>query len=88
MQRAGDREVLDLARTEERVLLSADTDFGMTTILATTSARAPSVTGRRPAQQAALLLANLAAIEDALDAGSVIVLEEGRMGVRRPPIVE
>ncbi|MFP5318180.1 MAG: DUF5615 family PIN-like protein [Acidimicrobiia bacterium] len=52
MQRAGDPEVLDLARRDDRVLVSADTDFS--TLLAQAGATRPSVvifrrpTGRRP----------------------------------------
>ncbi|MGH9224291.1 MAG: DUF5615 family PIN-like protein [Acidimicrobiales bacterium] len=92
MVRAPDADVLALARTQDRTLLSADTDFG--TILAQTSAVRPSVvifrrmTRRRPSEQAALLLANLPAISGALDGGSVVVIEEGRMRVRTLPIVE
>lgn len=92
MQRAKDPEVLDLARAEERVLVSADTDFA--TLLARTGATRPCVilfrrtSGRHPSDQAALLLNNLGQITDALEAGSVAVLEETRLRVRRLPIAE
>jgi predicted nuclease of predicted toxin-antitoxin system len=92
MQRAGDPEVLDLARRDDRVLVSADTDFG--TLMAQGGATRPSVvifrraTGRRPVAQAGLLIANLPAMAEALDEGSVVVLEEARLRLRRLPIVE
>jgi len=92
MERSPDADVLELARAQDRTLVSADTDFG--TILAQTSAARPSVvifrrmTQRRPGEQAALLLANLPEMSGVLDDGSVVVVEEGRMRSRRLPIVE
>lgn len=91
MQAAADEEILVRAQQEERIVVSADTDFG--TLLATRSETAPSVilfrhgTQRRPEQQSEALLANLAAIESDLAAGSVAVFEPSRIRIRSLPLI-
>jgi predicted nuclease of predicted toxin-antitoxin system len=90
LQAASDGEILEKAAAEERVVVSADTDFG--TLLALRRERRPSFVllrrtlGRRPAEQAALILANLQDIAEALEAGAVVVFTEERLRIRRLPI--
>ena len=90
LQAATDEVIVERAREEQRIVVSADTDFA--TILALRLARQPSFvlfrrgTERRPEQQAALLLANLAAIEDDLETGAIVVLEPGRLRIRTLPV--
>lgn len=90
LQAADDEAVLARAREQQRTLVSADTDFG--TLLARTGQTAPSVIllrrsdGRRPEQQAALLLANLAQVTDDLDSGAVVVITDTDLRVRQLPI--
>ncbi len=92
MQSSEDLVVLQHAASEGRILVSADTDFG--TLLARMNLSRPSVilfrrqSGRSPEKQAGLLLANLSTLEDAAAHGSVIVIEENRIRVRRLPIGE
>ena len=89
MQMATDSAILDRAHDEGRIVVSADTDFGTLLVLR----RHPSSsvvlfrrgTQRRPEEQAALLLANLPAIEADLNEGSIVVLEPNRLRVRRLP---
>ncbi|TVR29323.1 MAG: hypothetical protein EA388_15670 [Nitriliruptor sp.] len=89
---APDVDILERAAQEERVIVAADTDFGE--LLATRQAAVPSVllfhrqTGRRPREQAALLLANLASVETDLQGGAIVVIEDRRVRVRALPITE
>jgi predicted nuclease of predicted toxin-antitoxin system len=90
LQAAADEELFELAATGERVIVSADTDFG--TLLALRRAREPSVilfrraSGRRAPEQARLLVENLAAMSTGLEEGAVAILEENRIRLRRLPI--
>ncbi len=90
LQHASDTEIFTYAKNRDRTVVSADTDFG--TLLALWKESKPSVilfrrlSQRHPKQQLALLLANLPNIENALEDGSVIVMEQNRMRIRSLPI--
>jgi predicted nuclease of predicted toxin-antitoxin system len=83
---------LGLQSSEDRILVSADTDFG--TLLARMNWSRPSIilfrreSARIPQRQVDLLLTNLPALEDAAVQGSVMVIEESRIRIRRLPIGE
>ncbi len=91
MQAASDDDIFDCAARERRIAVSAETDFG--TLLAIRQEASPSVilfrhgSQRRPADQAALLTANLPQLEQALDDGSIVVIEPGRIRIRALPLI-
>ncbi len=90
LQAAADDFILERAKAESRIIISADTDFG--TALALRQATAPSVIllrrrfPRRAAEQVDLILRCLRRVEEALLRGAIVIVEGGRLRVRQLPI--
>jgi predicted nuclease of predicted toxin-antitoxin system len=86
-----DEMILDLARVEDRVVITADSDFG--TILASTRVTKPSVlylrgtTGRRVEPVVARIAEALLLVESHLLDGSLVVLEPSVVRIRSLPIL-
>lgn len=87
LQDSPDTVIFRTALDQDRVLISADTDFG--TLLTLGTGPAPSVillrqgVPRRPSDQAALLLANLPSIAEQLESGAIVVFRSDRIRIRR-----
>lgn len=87
---ASDAEIFDRAAADGFVVVTADADFPA--LLALRRASAPSVVHLRhvaqlaPAEHAALLLANLAAVEADLERGAIVSLSPTRLAVRALPL--
>jgi predicted nuclease of predicted toxin-antitoxin system len=90
MQADDDIRVFDRAALEQRVLVSADTDFGA--LLAERMSQQPSFIlfrgnlSRTPKNQLQTLLVNLPSVENALISGAIVVLEDKRIRVRNLPL--
>jgi predicted nuclease of predicted toxin-antitoxin system len=88
---ASDPIIFERAASEERVVISADTDFG--TLLALRASSKPSFIlfrreDNRPLSQFQVLMTNLPLITSDLEKGAVIVFEEVRIRIRSLPIIK
>lgn len=87
---ADDTAIFDRATIDDRIVLSADSDFG--TLLALRQETKPSVvlfrgaTPRRPDDQVTLLLGNLSMVATELEAGAIVIIEPARIRIRSLPI--
>ena len=87
---APDEEIFDLAASEDRVVVSEDTDFG--TLLSLRDSSRPSVIlfrhmpDRSASGLLSILLRNIATVEVDLESGAMVVIEPGRIRVRRLPM--
>lgn len=87
---ATDAAILEHARADGRVVITADSDFAM--MLALSGADRPSVIQLRHVNElatfdvAALLTANMPAVLDALLQGAIVSLSPTRLAVRGLPI--
>lgn len=92
METARDDEIFARAAADQRVIVSADTDFG--TLLALRDKSGPSVVlfrgsgTRRPDRRRDLLAENLPRISENLETGSLVVIEADRLRIRSLPIAE
>ena len=91
LQAAVDSVIFERAGQEERIIITADTDFGL--LLARCKRRKPSVIlfhhsfPHLPSAQGRLLLDNLTQLTAALEQGSFIVFESQRIRTRTLPIL-
>ena len=90
LQAARDSEIVDLAEREDRIVVSADTDFG--TILTLRNVSRPSFilfrgdVERRPEQQAEVLTDSLPQLQSALESGAIVLITGTRIRIRALPV--
>lgn len=89
MMTASDEEIFDFASRQDRIIVSADTDFGG--ILALRESSKPSFilyrqSDKRPSSQLRFLLDNLISLKKDLLTGCIIVFEDTRIRIRALPI--
>jgi predicted nuclease of predicted toxin-antitoxin system len=88
---AADTEVMQAAAEAERVVVSADTDFGELRALGRHPGPSLVLLRRsphRPERQTEIILASLAEIEESLTVGAVVTLTPDRARIRLLPIIE
>ncbi len=91
LEQADDDVLLDMARDEQRIVISGDTDFGA--LLALARQKSPSVIlfrsrhHRTAEQQAGVILEHINDLADDLTNGAVAVITDERIRVRRLPLL-
>ena len=90
MHAATDETIFEWAAVENRVIVSVDTDFSR--ILSQRRSTKPSVILFRrdwhvPNRQVLAILANVAAIKDALEEGAVVTFDRDRIRIRSLPLL-
>lgn len=88
---ADDSLIFSRAAADRCVIITQDTDYG--TLLSVSGQRVPSVIllrmrEGRPLVQAAILLRNLPALEEALREGAVVVLGDASIRIRKLPLLQ
>jgi predicted nuclease of predicted toxin-antitoxin system len=91
MAKSKDKEIFNYASEQDMVILSADLDFG--NILAYTQSIKPSVVIFRlrdpcPEHVNSLLSSNLPIIYDDLMEGSIVIIEDFEIRIRKLPILK
>jgi predicted nuclease of predicted toxin-antitoxin system len=87
---ASDSAIMVLAVGDDRIIISADTDFGA--LLAHSRAAKPSVilvralVDRRPPELAAIIVANLDVLEEHLRSGAIAAFTRSDIRVRSLPL--
>ena len=89
MAAASDSDIFDITAQQDRILISADTDFGALLVFRQTAK--PSFilfrqTDKRPTSQIDFLLLHLPQLQKDLLAGCVVVMEDERIRIRALPI--
>jgi predicted nuclease of predicted toxin-antitoxin system len=87
---ATDSAIMALAAADDRIIISADTDFGA--LLAHSRATKPSVilvralVDRRPPELAGIIMANLDVLEEHLRSGAIAAFTQSDIRVRALPL--
>ena len=90
LQHAADPIIFARAASEDRILVPADTDFGL--LLARSGTKKPSLVlfhhsfSHLPVEQGTVLIERLPQLSSSLEHGSVVVFERHRIRIRSLPI--
>jgi predicted nuclease of predicted toxin-antitoxin system len=87
---AGDKDIFETAFKDKRIIVTADTDFGY--LLSIWNESKPSLiifrkgAERNPITQVELLKNNLPKLQEAIERGSIVIIEASRIRIRELPI--